>query len=161
MITQQLFNLYKEYTNGGRIEIAKGYTKKSDYGDLLAISRYFAEKGEKVKITTDIHFKDEKYKQVFGKLNGTKYERKCPDLIINGQFYEYESYMPPFKKDKISNMISKGIKQSSRIIINNNKGANLRLVKRNIYNRTFIEHQHIDEVWVYEKGKVYLLYKKQ
>jgi hypothetical protein len=28
------------------------------------------------------------------------YERKCPDLIINGQYYEYENYRPPFKKEK-------------------------------------------------------------
>ncbi|GHT88215.1 hypothetical protein FACS189474_3050 [Bacteroidia bacterium] len=58
-------------------------------------------------------------------------------------------------------MISKGLKQSSRIIINNNKGANHRLIKRNIYNRIYIEQQEIDEVWIYEKGKVHLLYKKQ
>jgi hypothetical protein len=139
----------------------EGYIKKSDHKDLLAISRYFAEKGDKVQINTDVHFKDEKYKKVFGKLDGTPYKRKCPDLFINGEYYEYESYTAPFKKEKISNMISKGAKQSSRIIINNNKGANHRLIRRNIYNRTVLEKQNIEEVWIYEKGKVYLIYKKQ
>ena len=161
MILQQLFLLYKEFNNGGKIEIMNGYEKKADHNDLFSISRFFAEKGNEVKMTTHVHFKDEKYAEVFGRLIGTKYNRKCPDLIINGQFYEYENYMPPFKKEKISNMLSRGLKQSSRIIINNNKGANHRIIRRNIYNRTAIEKQNIDEVWIYEKGKVFLLYKKQ
>jgi hypothetical protein len=161
MIANQLFNLYKEFGSGGRIEVQEGYTKKSDYKDLLSISRFFAEKGEKVQITTDIHFKDERYKQVFGNLNGTKYERKCPDLIINGKYYEYESFMPPFSKRKISNMISKGLKQASRIIINNNKGGKDMYIGRNIHNRVINEKLDIDEVWLYEKGEVRLLYKKK
>ena len=114
-----------------------------------------------VIITSAIHFKDEKYKEVFGELIGTKYDRKCPDLIINGKFYEYERYNPPFKKEKISNMISKGIKQSSMVIINNNKGSSHRIIKRNIYNRVVLEKQNIEEVWVYEKGELVLVYKKQ
>ncbi|GHT88200.1 hypothetical protein FACS189474_3000 [Bacteroidia bacterium] len=87
MIDQQLFNLYKEFRQSkGLIEIMDGYTKKSDHKDLFAISRYFAEKGKKVQIPTAIHFKDEKYKQVFGKLDGTKYKHKCPDLIIKAKY---------------------------------------------------------------------------
>jgi hypothetical protein len=56
MLSQQ-FNVYKEFDNGGRIEIMKGYIPKNDHKDLLSISRYFAKKGDKVQITTDIHFK--------------------------------------------------------------------------------------------------------
>ena len=153
--------MYKEYKSGGKIEIINGYVKKSDHRDLISISRFYAQKGANVKITTNIHYKDEKYKVVFGALNGTKYERKCPDLIINGEFYEYENYTPPFKAEKISNMISRGIKQSSRIIINNNNGSIHRNIKKNIYNRVMNENQDIDEVLVYEKGNVYLIYEKQ
>ena len=160
-IQKSLFDPYKEYKSSGKIEIINGYKKKADHKDLLSISRFFAQKGDSVKITTDIHFKDEKYREVFGALIGTKYDRKCPDLIINEKFYEYESYKSPFKAEKISNMLSSGIKQSSRIIINNNKGASHRIIRRNIYNRVVIEKQDIDEVWLYEKGEVLLLYKKQ
>jgi hypothetical protein len=158
---QQLFNLYKRFENGGKIEIANGYKKKADHNDLHSISRFFAQKGNNVKITTNIHFKDKKYVAVFGTLIGTKYDRKCPDLIINGNFYEYENYTPPFKVEKISNMISRGIKQSSKIIINNNKGTSHRIIRRNIYNRIAIERQNIEEVWIYEKGETILLYEKQ
>jgi hypothetical protein len=138
----------------------QGYTRKNDHSDLLSIARYFAGKGDNVKITTDIHFKDEKYKEVFGKLNGTGYERKCPDFIINGRFYEYESFMQPFRKRKLANMISHGAKQSSRIIINNNKGCSDRYILANIHNRLRDKNfkNNIDEILVYEKGKVRLLY---
>ena len=163
MIQQELFNLYKKFNNGGMIEIMSGYVKKSDHYDLFSISRYFAEKGDRVKITTDVHFKDPKYKAIFGKLTGTPYERKCPDLIINEKFYEYERYIGQFKKRKLSNMISHGTKQSSRIIINNNKGCSDRFVLANIHNRLSDKNfkNIIDEIWIYEKGKVRLLYKKE
>jgi ribosomal protein L21E len=154
------FNVYKEFDNGGKIEIMEGYIKKTDHKDLLAISKYFAEKGDKVQITTNVHFKDEKYKEVFGGLIGTKYERKCPDLIINGKYYEYESFMRPFKKVKIKRMLNNGLMQSSRIIINNTKGCSDRYIKKLIHDRLKL-NQQIEEVWVYEKGVVKLLYKKQ
>jgi hypothetical protein len=98
---------------------------------------------------------------VFGALVGTAYENKCPDLIIDGVFYEYESYRPPFKRVKISNMISKGLKQSSRIIINSNKACGDMYIGRNIHNRVINNRQRIEEVWLYAKGKVRLLYKKK
>ena len=152
--------MYKKFENSGKIEIINGYKKKSDHKDLISISRFFAQQGDSVKITTDIHFKDEKYKEVFGALIGTKYERKCPDLIINGKFYEYESYQPPFSSDKLYRMFSRGLSQSSNIIVNNNKGASHRFIKNAIENRIRLG-QAIDEVWVYEKGKATLFYKKQ
>jgi len=155
--------MYKKFRNSGEIEIIEGYKKKPDHKDLISISREFAKNGDNVKITTDIHFKDEKYKEVFGALIGTKYERKCPDLIINGKFYEYESYIKPFKKEKISHMIKKGSEQSSRIIINNNKGASDRYIRRNVFERLNDKNfkWDIDELWLYEKGSLRMLYKKQ
>jgi hypothetical protein len=160
---KSLFKSYKKFENGGKIEITEGYKKKSDHKDLVSISRFFAQNGDSVKITTDIHFKDEKYKEVFGELIGTQYERKCPDLLINGKFYEYERYVPPFNKEKISHMIKKGSMQSPYIIINNNKGASDRYIRRNILERLNDKNfkRDIDEVWLYEKGTVRLLYKKQ
>ena len=154
--------MYKKIKDNGKIEIIDGYKKKRDHSDLISISRFFAQKGDSITITTSIHFKDDKYKEVFGALIGTKYERKCPDLVINGKYYEYESFVPPFKKEKVSHMISNGLKQSSRIIINNNKGCSDRYILTNIYNRLRDKNfkNDIDEVWVYEKGKVRLIHKK-
>jgi len=152
--------MFKKFKTGGEIEIIAGYKKKADHRDLLSIARFFAKKGYNVKMTTDIHFKDEKYREVFGSLIGTKYERKCPDLIINEKFYEYESFMPPFSKLKIKNMLKHGVVQSNNLVLNNNKGASDRYIIKLIHQRIRLG-QDIDEVWIYEKGEVRMLYKKQ
>jgi hypothetical protein len=156
------FKLYKSFDSGGRIEIIDGYAPKSDHNDLVSIARNFAISGKVVQIPTPIHHRDAAYKQVFGTLIGTRYERKCPDLIIDGKFYEYESFSPPFKKRKVSNMISHGAEQAERIIINNNKGCCDRYIMANIHNRLKNKKftHNIDEVWTYEKGKLRLLFKK-
>jgi hypothetical protein len=53
-------------------------------------------------------------------------------------------------------MLSKGVKQASRIIVDNNKGAADRYIRRNILERFKDKNfkYNIDEVWLYEKGKV-------
>ena len=150
----------KKFKDGGTIGIVEGYKKKADHRELLSIARFFAQRGYAVQLTTDIHFKDDKYRQVFGALMGTKYERKCPDLIINGNFYEYESFVPPFSKLKVKNMLKHGVIQSKNLILNNNKGVSDRYIIKLIHQRIRLG-QDIDEVWLYEKGQARLLYKKQ
>ena len=44
--------MYKKFKTGGEIEIIAGYKKKADHRDLLPIARFFAQKGDNVKITT-------------------------------------------------------------------------------------------------------------
>ena len=159
-----MFKIYKQYENGGQVLIHSEVIRSQlDYKDLLTIANIFGKEGKSVMITYPVHFKSVEYLEVFGSLVGTTYERKCPDLKIGEFFYEYESYVPPFKKRKISHMIRKGAEQSSRIIINNNKGASDRYIVRNVYERLkdkiFI--YDIEELWVYERGKIRLLFKKQ
>ena len=155
-----MFKTYKQYENGGKVLVPKIINKKaSDYKHLISIANFFAKEGKTVKLNPVVHFKSDEYKQIFGPLICTIYERKCPDLQINGVFYEFESYTPPFNKGKISHMLRDGLKQSSRVIINNTKGAADRYIKRLIYDR--INNYDIDEVWLYEKGNVRLLFKKQ
>ena len=107
-----------------------------------------------------VHFKSAEYKEIYKSLIGTIYECKCPDLQIDGLFYEFENYASPFKKDKLRRMVNHGLKQSDKIIINNSKGASDRYIKKLIFDRIKL-NQIINEVWVYEKGKVRILYKKQ
>jgi len=159
-----MFKTYKQYENGGKVLIHKSINNKgSDYKPLISIANFFAQEGKIVKLNPVVHFKSDEYKQIYKSQIGTIYERKCPDLQIDGLFYEFESYIPPFNKGKISHMLKEGLKQSSRIIINNTKGAADRYIKRLIYdrinNKTFT--YNIDEVWIYEKGKLRLLFKKQ
>ncbi|MBQ8958636.1 MAG: hypothetical protein IJ057_09100 [Bacteroidales bacterium] len=154
-----IFTTRKVFDNGGSVQIMEGVDKgKSDYRDILTISTLFAKEGETVKILARTHFKSETYKEVFGSLVGTKYERKCPDILVGDLFYEYESYERPWNKRKISNMLSHGLKQSSRIIIDNNKGASDRFIRKAVAARLHI-NQQIDEVWIYEKGSLRLFFK--
>ena len=135
-----------------------GLNKKAvDYKALLSIARYFAGKGSQVRITTKAHFKSTEYRDVFGALFGTRYERKCPDLIIDGAFYEFEGFVRPWNKRKISNMISHGLIQSDKIIIENTKGASNRYIRKSIMSRLKISV--INEVWIYEKGEIWLFFK--
>lgn len=100
------------------------------------------------------------YNRVYGDLIGTKYEGKSPDMVVDGVFYEVKSYDIPFKFDKIQRMLSNGLKQSSRIIINNSNGASDRGITEKI-NGLLNNNAVIDEVWLYEKGKLRLFYNAQ
>lgn len=155
------FKPYKSYKNGGEISVHNAIDKKkSDYKAVLTAGNQFAKAGHKVKLTPSLHFKSEEYKNIYDSLLGTKYERKCPDLQIGEHFYEFEGYVPPFKKEKIGRMISHGLKQSPYIIIDNTKGAADRFIRRSILSR-IKQGLNIEEVWLYEKGNVRLFYKKQ
>lgn len=133
-----------------------------DFGDLVSIACSFAKKGCNVKVLASTHYKDPRYRIVFGGLIGTAYYRKCPDLLIDNEFYEYESYERPFKSSKISHMIKRGAQQASRIIIDNNKGASDRFIVNTILKRLNDKcfKGEITELYVYEKGGIRQLYKK-
>jgi hypothetical protein len=120
----------------------------------------FARLGKKVDATPTVHFKSQEYDKIYGALEETKYYRKCPDLLIDGKFFEVESYIPPFTKKKVNRMIGNGLKQSPNIIINNTHGASDRYVRRLIYDHIHVGSE-INEVWLYEKGKIRQFFKKQ
>ena len=88
-----LFVLYKQFPSGGKIWLMLGLeTTGSDYEDILAIANCLAESGHEVKVLHAVHYKDPVYREVFGELIGTKYYRKCPDLMVDGNYVEYESF---------------------------------------------------------------------
>ena len=158
------FVLYKSFYKQGSVYLMSGLDRsKRDYHDLITIACFFARKGKKVYVLSPVHFKDSLYHNVFGSLIGTMYYRKCPDLLIDGAFYEYESYERPFKARKVSHMIKRGADQSDRLIIDNNKGASHRYILNMVLNRVsdrFFKRE-IRELYVYEKGEVIRLYYKK
>ena len=155
-----MFKTYKQYENGGEVLIHNLIDKKKpDFKNILTIAGEFAKQGKSAKLTPVLHHKSEAYKEIYGTLAGTKYDWKCPDLKIGNCFYEYESFTPPFRLRKLFRMLSHGGKQSSRIIINNNKGASDSYLRRYIHSQ-IRQGACFDEVWIYEKGKVRLLFKR-
>lgn len=158
--SQNGFKLEKKYKNGGELLIHERVEKnKSDYKAMLTLCNQFAKEGEKVSMTPSLHRKSEEYGKIYGSLAGTKYEGKCPDLKVGDKFYEFEGFVKPWNKRKVGNMIKHGLKQSSRIIIDNNKGCSDRYIKRLVHIQA--KQTLIHEVWVYEKGKVRLIYKRK
>ena len=113
-----LFVLYKQYRSGGKIWLMLGLdTAGSDYEDILAIANCLADSGHEVKVLHAVHYKDPLYREVFGELIGTRYYRKCPDLLVDGCFVEYESFRSDRPKNAFRNMLHNGLAQSDMIII--------------------------------------------
>ena len=158
-ITNDGYVVKTAYDNGGVLMIHKDVEKnKPDYHTIVDIGRLFASESHNVKVNPTLHSRSDEYRLIFGSLFGTRYENKCPDLTIDGKFYEYEGFEKPWKKKKVSRMLSHGAKQSSRIIINNTKGCSDRYIQNMIKARLDI-NTAIDEVWIYEKGTKRLTFK--
>ncbi len=109
-----------------RVEWGKGviYISKllnpndSDYNDLITVARSFAETGSIVHLPPKLsRYTSFEYKCVYPDLIGTKYEGKCPDLLIDGKRYEFESFITHKSKRALSAMLRRGLKQSDRLII--------------------------------------------
>ncbi len=113
-----LFVLYKQFPSGGTIWRMLGFDETgTDYDDILAVADCLAESGHEVKILHAVHYKDPLYRKVFGELIGTRYYRKCPDLLVDGEFVEYESYTSNQPKNALRNMLHNGLSQSDSVII--------------------------------------------
>lgn len=154
----ELFVLYKQYSNSGKIWLMLGLdTTGSDYNDIIMIAECLAKDGHEVKVLHAVHYKDPLYRAVFGDLIGTRYYRKCPDLIVDGEYVEYESYRTDQPKKAFRNMLHNGLSQSERIIIrkcNVTDGYILHQVQGYIQNNI-----PVSEVWIFNGEEVKLLYK--
>lgn len=154
------FRKIREYLNGGYVvEHELVDRTKKDYAPIRTIAFRFAELGKKVTILPVMHHKSQGYQNIFGRLVGTKYERKCPDLIVDEVFYEYEGYQRPWNRRKIKNMLAHGVVQSSFLIIDNTKGGADRLIRGAISRKNAIDPAALNEVWIYEKGHIRLFFK--
>ena len=155
------FKLERKYKNGGALYIHSEVEKnKGDYNTILTMARQFAKEGHKARITPRLHVKSEEYKTVYAPLIGTIYEGKCPDFEVDGVFYEYEGFCKPWKKRKVKNMLTHGMKQSPNVIIDNTKGCSDRFIRSTIIKKLQAGNGLLNEVWIYEKGKVRLFFKK-
>ena len=156
----ELFALYKEYSGGGKIWLMLGLdTSGSDYEDILAVANCLAERGHEVKVLHAVHYKDPVYRSVFGELIGTRYYRKCPDLLVDGCFIEYESYTSDNPKNAFRNMLHNGLVQSDSVIIRNcglTDGYMIRKVLSKIEKGV-----PISSIWIYEGSLIRLLYKTE
>lgn len=138
----------KAFKNGGKITVSNLVDQTAtDYADLLKCCNHFAKViGKQTEILPRVNFKSPLYKQFFGKLTGTRFEGKCPDLNIGGLFYELEGFEGADTGNKLTKMFSRGLKQSTRLIIKDNGSTLNHYLK--VINFRIKEGQQIDEVWI-------------
>ena len=131
----------------------------NDYNKLYQIAEYFANKGSVVELAPKMSRSSNfEYESLYYDLIGTKYEGKCPDLRIDGLWYEHEGFVTDNPKTAFRNMLNHGLKQSSRIIINRPNLTDA-FMKRIIKQRVKDGHD-IDEVWIMDDNSIIPLYKK-
>lgn len=145
----------------GTITIPK-YVSSSDndYKKLIQIAEHFALKGSNVILTPKMKRSPEfEYSKYYKSLIGTKYEGKCPDLNVDGKWYEHEGFVSLNPKNAFRNMMRDGLLQSNRIIIDK-PDLTERFMRRSIYNR-IKNGEDIEEVWLrYDNGKIEKLFIK-
>ena len=155
------YEVKKEYANGGKVQVHQLVNPHdSDYGKLMSVADFFAQQGADVKLTPKMS-RPQKfvYQNIYHSLMGTKYEGKCPDLLIDGKWYEHEGFTSDNPKRAFRNMLTHGLKQSNRIIIDRPDLTD-RYMIRSIYGHIKIG-KDIKEVWVIDtNGNVTSLYKK-
>lgn len=132
----------------------------NDYNKLYQIAEYFADKGSVVELAPKMSRSSNfEYESLYYDLIGTKYEGKCPDLKIDGLWYEHEGFVTDNPKRAFRNMLSHGMKQSNRIIMDK-PDLTERHMKRCIQNR-INNGEDIVEIWLRDNdGNITLLYKK-
>jgi len=132
----------------------------NDYKGVLESAEFFAKEGRKVEILPDFNggaFTND-YKKYFSDLINTKYEGKCPDLRLNGIYYEHENFTTDKPKKALKNMLNGGIKQASHLIIED-CGLSESYILRNVKTRIFVEKQDIQEIWIKQGKELKLLFK--
>ena len=132
----------------------------SDFNKLNDIATFFArEQGADVILTPKMSRPPKfQYECVYGSLVGIKYEGKCPDLCINGVWYEHEGFTSTNPKNAFRNMMRDGLIQCDSLIIDRPELTE-RFMLRSIIGRVK-RVEAIKEVWLKDKdGTIKLLYK--
>ena len=143
----------KEFNNGGKIlqsELVQ--TTSNDYKDVLKCCNHFAKKGSVSEILPTVNIKSPLYKELYGDLMGTAFEGKCPDFRVDGLFYELEGFEGLPNADKLGKMLSRGLKQSTRLVLKDD-GSTLNHIKK-LVNFAKKQEKLIDEVWIYRANGV-------
>ena len=141
----------KEYPNGGKINISNLVnTEGADYERVYKCCDFFAKRGHETTILP--HFssplKNKFYQQLYADLQGTPYWGKCPDFKVRNKFYEHEGHRDA--KNSLPNMLSRGLKQSDCIIIDEGNYTMEHLKK--LIKFRINEGKQISEVWILKES---------
>ena len=142
------------FPNGGRVEVYNAIDRDTaDFHRILSCAKFFAQQGKQVVMPPKLNvtYNNPVYDIIFGTLHGTPYYGKCPDLIVDGVWYEHEGFTKVNPKTNFSNMCNRGFRQSDRIIIekcNLTDGYMLRSLVGQM--KTGVR---VSELWVHEEDE--------
>ena len=130
----------------------------TDFKDLTIIAKEKAKEGAQAYIMPTMdNQENDLYKYLFSVRKA--YLRKCPDLLVNNIFYEYESF-ENFTGNTVSKMISNGLSQSDIVIINVKETG---LKDRDVLEKLHVymnqkDSKKITELWVLKEKGTALIY---
>ena len=126
---------------------------------ILSCAKHFAQQGKHVVMPPklDVPYKNPAYEKIFGSLRGTPYYGKCPDLLVDGVWYEHEGFASVNQKSNFSNMLHRGLSQSERIIIEK-CSLSERIMRKSIRDR-LASGVRIKEIWIRDEGVLTLFFK--
>ena len=150
------------YPNGGTLTVYNSIDRTTgDFHRIRCCAEFFARQGKMVVMTPklDVPYKNPAYDMIYGSLKGTPYYGKCPDLLVNGVWYEHEGYSNVNPKTNFSNMMKRGLRQSNRVILED-CGLTDGYMKRNVLVR-ISENQMITEVLVRKGDEIRVIFKAE
>ena len=147
------------YENGGSLTVYNSIDRST--GDFLRIrccADYFARQGMMVVMTPklDVPYKNVAYDKIYGTLKGTPYYGKCPDILVDGIWYEHEGFCGDNPKRSFRNMCNHGFKQSDRIIVED-CGLTDRQMRKSLVER-LKNGIVVKELWIHTADGLRLFY---
>lgn len=158
------FKTAVEFPNGGSVAIHREVNRNgSDFTAVYDSCYAFAKKGFETRVTpamnSTLTHRKKDYDAIYGDLKGTKFYGKCPDFWVDGRFYEHEGFSSKKPKNALRNMMSHGLEQSNRLVIEKPLLSD-KHITHNISMR--VENgQDIQEVWIKDKDDLRQVYKRQ
>ena len=106
--------VFRDPSSGGAIMLHSLVdTDAADYNDVYEISVDMANRGCFVEILPELVINHPLYPVIF---KGAK-ENKCPDLRIDGKYFEVKTPTLPLKREKLSTCIKNSKEQANFVII--------------------------------------------
>ena len=153
------FETLVTYKNGGQVRVSSAITDREslDYKRILSAAMAFAQQGRKADLLPRFSSpkRCDSYKQIYNGIE-ERYYGKCPDLLIDGLFYEHEGYVTNNPKNALHNMLAHGLIQSDRIIIEKCNLTDAYIIER--IKGKINAGLKVTEVWEHSNGMLRLIY---
>ena len=150
------------FPNGGKVVVYNAIDRTTeDFRRIMSCANKFAQQGKTVMMTPKLNvpYKNPAYDMIYGTLKGTPYYGKCPDLLINGVWYEHEGFSGEKPQRSFRNMCYHGLKQCDRLVLED-CGLTFGYMYRSLLGR-LDRNEKIKEVWIHSEQEMRLLYKAE